>query len=105
VLDKCKGSAWWQTGLAEHVSSRAEVVVVGCMSDYCVRDTCRDAVERKNTVLLIHGAHGAYDRPAIFGAGIATPAHVVERQVEDALDTLGVIMMDMDDVPGIFDGR
>jgi nicotinamidase-related amidase len=50
VLDKHKGSAWWGTGLADLVSPRAEVVVVGCASDYCIRDTCRDAAERKNTV-------------------------------------------------------
>jgi nicotinamidase-related amidase len=53
IVDKTKTSAFSGTSLRDVISPRAEVVIVGCASDSCVRTTCRDALERGNTVRLI----------------------------------------------------
>jgi hypothetical protein len=125
VVDKRKTSAWSGTALDEMISPEAEVIVVGCASDSCVYRTCMDAVGRGNAVsfilfpmfehvlivclqvILIRDAHCSYDRAAMYSGphNAITSAKVIEHEVECRLEDEGVIVMDMDDVDGLFDGR
>ncbi|KAF7375679.1 Streptothricin hydrolase [Mycena sanguinolenta] len=105
VMNKRKGNAFAGTGLAEIVPVDAEVVVVGVMSDYSVKSTCRAALKRGNTVLLIRDAHGTYDHQELTENGRFTPAHEISAQVEEELDKAGAIVLDMSYLPGLFDGR
>jgi hypothetical protein len=58
-------------------------------------------------VLLIRDAHCAYDRAAMYSGphNVSIPAKLIEREVEQELEDAGVILMDMEDVPGIFHDR
>ncbi|KAJ7240168.1 Isochorismatase hydrolase [Mycena haematopus] len=105
VLDKCKSNAFAGTGLGELVASDAEVVVVGLLSEYSVRSTCKAALERGNTVLLIRGAHGTHDHKELTENGRFTPAEKISAQVEEELDKAGAIILDMGYLPGLFEGR
>ncbi|KAF7375678.1 Streptothricin hydrolase [Mycena sanguinolenta] len=105
LIDKRKGNAFDGTELGEIVPVDAEVVVVGVMSEYSVKSTCRAALQRGNTVLLISGAHGTYDHKELTEHRRFTPAHQISAQVEEELDKAGAIVLDMSYVPGLFDDR
>ncbi|KAJ7108905.1 Isochorismatase-like protein [Mycena crocata] len=105
LLDKRKSNAFFGTNLAELVGPDAEVVVIGLLSEYSIKSTCREALARGNTVLLIRGAHGTYDHVELVEGGRLTPADKISAKVEDDLDKLGAIVLDMKYLPGLFDGR
>ncbi|KAJ6522289.1 Isochorismatase-like protein [Mycena capillaripes] len=105
VLDKRKTNAFSGTTLSELVAPDAEVVVVGLMSEYSVKSTCRAALLRGNTVLLMRGAHGTYDHKELVEGGRLTPADKISAQVEEELDKAGAIILDMKYLPGLFEGR
>jgi hypothetical protein len=56
-------------------------------------------------VLLIHGAHGTYDRVEILHGGGITPASQIESEIEDELEEAGVHIFDMKDTLGLFTDR
>ncbi|KAF7311747.1 Isochorismatase hydrolase [Mycena indigotica] len=66
---------------------------------------CSAALARGNSVLLIRGAHGTYDRVEILYGGGLTPAKQVEAEIEGELEEAGVHLLGMEDVPAIFDDR
>ncbi|EPQ53905.1 Isochorismatase hydrolase [Gloeophyllum trabeum ATCC 11539] len=105
VVDKSKNNAFAGTRLAQLVPKDAEIVVVGMQSDFCVRATCSAALGRGNEVLLIRGAHGTYDRLEVFAGGGITPASKIEAEIEAELEEAGVVVLQMEDVPGIFTDR
>ncbi|KAJ7627226.1 Isochorismatase-like protein [Roridomyces roridus] len=104
VMDKEKSNAFTGTELGQLISPDEEIVVVGLLSDYSVKHTCRGALERGNTVILIRGAHGTYDHLEI-GGGRFTPAAKISAAVEEELDKAGVMVLDMKYLPDIFEGR
>ncbi|KAA1467263.1 Isochorismatase hydrolase [Dentipellis sp. KUC8613] len=103
VIDKHKNNAFAGTRLAELIPTDAEIVVVGLQSDFCIRATCSAALGRGNEVLLIRGAHATYDRHEVWAGGGVTPASFIERDIESELEEAGVALLDMTDVPGVFD--
>ncbi|KAF8143471.1 Isochorismatase-like protein [Mycena galopus ATCC 62051] len=105
LLDKRKTNAFSGTTLGELVPPDAEVVVVGLMSEYSVKSTCKAALLRGNSVLLIRGAHGTYNHQELTENGRFTPAEKISAQVEEELDKAGAIVLDMEDLPGLFEGR
>ncbi|KAJ6488971.1 Isochorismatase hydrolase [Mycena sanguinolenta] len=105
VIDTRKGNAFAGTELGEIVPVDAEVVVVGVMSEYSVKSSCRAALQRGNTVLLIRGAHGTYDHKELTENGRFTSAHKISTLVEEELDKAGAIVLDMSYMSGLFDGR
>ncbi|KAJ7642623.1 Isochorismatase-like protein [Mycena polygramma] len=105
LIDKRKTNAFLGTKLGELVAPDAEVVVVGLMSEYSVRATCRAALLRGNTVLLMRGAHGTYDHTELVEGGRVTRGEKISAQVEEELDKAGAIILDMNYLPGLFDGR
>lgn len=103
VIDKSKNNAFASgTGLGALVPPTAELVVVGCQSDFCVRATCSAALARGNEVLLIRGAHGTFDRDEVWNGGTVTPARVVQAEIEAELEEAGVVLLEMEDLPKIF---
>ncbi|KAI0050501.1 Isochorismatase hydrolase [Auriscalpium vulgare] len=102
VIDKLKNNAFAGTSLGELVAAEDELVVVGLLSDFCVRATCSTALGRGNGVLLIRGAHATYDRLEVWQGGGVTAAGVVETEIEAELEEAGVVLLDMSDVPGVF---
>lgn len=102
VVDKSKNNAFAGTRLPELIPIDAELIVVGCQSDFCVRATCSAALARGNEVLLIRGAHGTYDRDEVWNGGTVTPARTVEAEIEAELEEAGVVLLEMDDLPKIF---
>ncbi|TRM57064.1 Isochorismatase-like protein [Schizophyllum amplum] len=105
VLDKAKNNAFAGTPLGALVPARAELVVAGLLSDYAVAATCRAAVARGNEVILVHGAHAAYDRPeALYGGGVLEAGRL-EAQVESELEEIGVSVFEMEDLEAIFTDR
>ncbi|KAJ3485405.1 hypothetical protein NLI96_g4978 [Meripilus lineatus] len=105
IIDKLKNNAFAGTKLGELIRDDAEVIVAGMQSDFCIRATCSAALARGNEVLLIREAHATYDRLEAFHVGTVTPASTVEKEIEDELEEAGVILLDMTDVPSIFDNR
>ena len=69
VIDKSKNNAFAGTELGNLIPEDAEIVVVGLQSDFCVRSTCRTALGRGNTVLLIRGSHTTFDRLEVLHGG------------------------------------
>ncbi|KAG9316094.1 Isochorismatase-like protein [Chiua virens] len=102
VVDKKKNNAFAGTKLGDLIPENAEVTIVGMQSDYCVRATCRAALDRGNVVILIRGAHATFDRIEIWNGGSITKAHVIEGEIEAELDVAGVILVDMKDLPDLF---
>ncbi|KAJ7863377.1 Isochorismatase-like protein [Mycena leptocephala] len=105
VLDKRKSNAFAGTPLAELVAPDAEIVVVGLMSEYSIKSTCRAALLRGNTVLLMRGAHGTYDHQELIDGGRLTTAEKISAQIEEELDKAGAMILDMKYLPGLFEGR
>ncbi|KAJ7064534.1 Isochorismatase-like protein [Mycena amicta] len=105
VVDKRKNNAFAGTKLGEIVQEDAEIVVVGLQTDFSLRATCSAALARGNSVILIRGAHGTYDRVEILYGGGVTPAKQVEAEIEDELEEAGVHLLGMEDVGAIFDDR
>ncbi|PPR04524.1 hypothetical protein CVT24_013123 [Panaeolus cyanescens] len=105
VIDKRKNNAFRGTPLAELVPATAELVVVGFQTDHSIRATCQEGVKRGNEVLLIRGAHATHDRIEVLYGGGTTPASRIEGEVESELEDLGVHILDMKDLPGIFMDR
>ncbi|KAH9917268.1 Isochorismatase-like protein [Fomitopsis serialis] len=105
VLDKRKNNAFTGTALNELVHPDAELVVVGLESDFCVRATCSAALARGNDVLLIRGAHATYDRVEYWDGGTSTPAEKVQREIEEELEEAGVVLLDMADLPSLYEDR
>ncbi|KAI6035720.1 Isochorismatase-like protein [Pisolithus marmoratus] len=105
VVDKRKSNAFEGTNLSQLIHPTAEVIVVGMQSEYCIRATCSAALARGNEVILIRGAHATFDRVEIWNGGTVTKAHVIEGHVEAELDSAGVSLLDMKDVPLLFKDR
>ncbi|EIM90928.1 Isochorismatase hydrolase [Stereum hirsutum FP-91666 SS1] len=84
------------------------VVVVGCQTDFCIRATCSAALDRRNQVVLVRGAHGTYDRmdvPTPGGrrrAAVRSRAPVVQGEIEAELEEAGVVLVDVEDVEELF---
>ncbi|KAK0222930.1 Isochorismatase hydrolase [Armillaria gallica] len=105
VIDKKKNNAFAGTILGDLIVSDAEIVVVGLQSDFSLRATCSAALDRGNEVLMVRGAHGTYDRlEVLFGEGTTT-ASAVEAETEAELEEAGVCILEMKDLPGIFNNR
>ncbi|TFK50248.1 Isochorismatase hydrolase [Heliocybe sulcata] len=105
VIDKAKNNAFAGTQLGSLVPKDAEIVVVGTQSDFCVRATCSAALGRGNEVLLVKGAHGTYDRMEVWNGGGITEAAKIESEIEAELEEAGVVVLSMEDVPGLFTDR
>ncbi|KAF7327061.1 Isochorismatase domain-containing protein [Mycena kentingensis (nom. inval.)] len=105
VVDKKKSNAFSGTPLDEMIHPDAEIVVVGLMTEYSVKSTCKAAMARGNTVILMHGAHGTYDHVELANNGLVTRADKIVAQIEEELDIAGAMVLDMDLLPGVFDGR
>jgi len=105
VIDKVKDNAFTDKELSGLVSPDAQVVIIGMQSDFCVQATCAAALSRENMVLLIHGAHAAHDRLEVWENKAITPASSVEKGVEQKLEKAGVLVLDMSDVPSIWEDR
>ncbi|KAJ7200403.1 Isochorismatase-like protein [Mycena pura] len=105
VLDKRKNNAFSGTALDELIDPQAELIVVGIMSEYSIKSTCKVALDRGNTVLLIRGAHGTYNHIGLADGGAVTPAEKISAQVEQDLDLAGAIVLDMELLSGLFHGR
>ncbi|KAJ7816543.1 hypothetical protein B0H14DRAFT_3111703 [Mycena olivaceomarginata] len=91
--------------LGELIPPDAEIVIVGLQSDFSVRATCSAALGRGNEVLLIHGAHGTYDRIEVLYGGGVTSAAQIENDIEGELQEAGVHLLDMKDLNAIFHDR
>lgn len=122
VIDKKKNNAFAGTILGDLIVSDAEIVVVGLQSDFSLRASeatrvsshfgdpdfyvaCSAALDRGNEVLMVRGAHGTYDRlEVLFGEGTTT-ASAVEAETEAELEEAGVCILEMKDLPGIFNNR
>ncbi|KAF8143470.1 Isochorismatase-like protein [Mycena galopus ATCC 62051] len=105
VVDKRKNNAFAGSKLGELIPPDAEIVIVGLQSDFSVRATCSAALGRGNEVLLIHGAHGTYDRLEVLYGGGVTSAAQIEDDIEGELQEAGVHLLDMKDLAAIFDDR
>ncbi|KAF7789757.1 hypothetical protein EIP86_000703 [Pleurotus ostreatoroseus] len=103
VLDKTKNNAFAGTRLHEWICPEAEIVVVGMQSDFCISATCKAALDRGNTVILIRGAHATSDRLEVNTP--ITPAAQIEKQVEQEMEDLGVVLLDMSDLDDLFTDR
>ncbi|KAF9048904.1 Isochorismatase-like protein [Panaeolus papilionaceus] len=105
IIDKRKNNAFRGTPLGDLVPPTAEMVIVGFQTDHSIRATCQEGVKRGNEVLLIRGAHATHDRIEVLYGGGTTPASRIEGEVESELEDLGVHILDMKDLPGIFMDR
>lgn len=105
IIDKLKNNAFAGTELSGLIREDAEMVVAGMQSDFCIRATCSAALARGNEVILVREAHATYDRLEAFHTGTVTPAQTVEKEIEDELEEAGVVLLDMKDVPSIFNDR
>ncbi|KAJ7618070.1 Isochorismatase-like protein [Roridomyces roridus] len=105
VVDKRKNNAFAGTRLGELIATDAEIVIVGLQSDFSVRATCSAALGRGNSVLMIRGAHGTYDRLEVLYGGGVTPAARIEAEIEGELEEAGVSLLEMKDLEAIFDDR
>ncbi|KAJ6543544.1 Isochorismatase-like protein [Mycena vulgaris] len=105
LIDKRKSNAFSGTKLGELVAPDAEVVVVGLLSEYSIKSTCRAALLRGNTVLLMRGAHGTYNHIELVEGGTVKPADKISTKIEEELDKAGAIILDMSYLPGLFEGR
>ncbi|KAJ7016159.1 Isochorismatase-like protein [Mycena alexandri] len=105
VLNKRKSNAFAGTTLAGEIGTEAEIVVVGLLSEFSIKSTCKAALQRGNTVFLMTGAHGTYDHKDLVEAGRVIPAEKIQAQVEEELDKAGAIILDMKYLPGLFEGR
>ena len=56
-----------------------------------------------NTVILIRGAHATSDRLEVNTP--ITPAAQIEKQVENEMEDLGVVLLDMSDLDDLFTDR
>ncbi|KAF8640223.1 hypothetical protein AX16_010120 [Volvariella volvacea WC 439] len=105
VIDKRKNNAFAGTNLGDIVPIDAEVIMVGFQTDFAVRATCAAAILRGNEVLLIRGAHGTCDRIEVLHGGGIIPAARIVSEIETELEDLGVHLLDMKDLPGLFTDR
>jgi len=105
VIDKLKNNAFINTRLGTYICPEAEIVLVGTQSDFCIRATGNAAIQRGNEVLILRGAHAAYDRLEVWNGGTITPASKVEKEVEMVLEEAGAILLDMNDLPDLFADR
>ena len=103
VIDKTKNNAFAGTNLHEWICPEAEIVIVGMQSDFCISATCKAALERGNSVILIKGAHATNDRLEVNTP--ITPAATIEKQVEMELEDKGVILLEMSDLDDLFTDR
>lgn len=105
VIDKMKINAFAGTNLTDIIPENAEIVVVGFQTDFSIHATCIAALARGNEVLLIRGAHATYDRIEVLHGGGITPAKKIEAEIEAELEEVGVHLLDMKDLPGLFTDR
>ncbi|KAF7311736.1 Isochorismatase domain-containing protein [Mycena indigotica] len=105
VVDKRKNNAFAGTELGRIVAPEAEIVVVGVMSEYSVKSTVKAALARGNTVILMKGAHGTYDHVALDNDGNVTRADTIVAEIEEELDRAGAVVLDMEFLPNLFEGR
>ena len=105
VIDKRKNNAFAGTELGDVVPATAEIVVAGFQTDYSIRATCSAALGRGNEVLLIKEAHATCDRVEVLEGGGITSADKIEAEIEDELEEAGVHLLEMKDLPGLFEDR
>lgn len=105
VIDKKKNNAFAGTTLGDLIVSDAEIVVIGLQSDFSLRATCSAALDRGNEVLMVRGAHGTYDRLEVLFGEETTTANAVAAETEAELEEAGVCILEMKDLPGIFNNR
>ncbi|KAJ7727610.1 Isochorismatase-like protein [Mycena metata] len=105
VLNKRKSNAFAGTTLGDEIDAEAEIIVVGLLSEFSIKSTCKAALQRGNTVFLMAGAHGTYDHKDLVEAGRVIPAETIQTQVEEELDKAGAIILEMKYLPGLFEGR
>lgn len=103
VIDKTKNNAFAGTNLHQWICPEAEIVIVGMQSNFCISETCKAALERGNSVILIKGAHATDDRLEVNIP--ITPAAAIEKQVEMEMEDAGVILLDMADLDDLFTDR
>ena len=103
VIDKTKNNAFAGTNLHEWICPEAEIVIVGMQSDFCIAATCKAALQRGNSVILIKGAHATNDRLEVNTP--ITPASTIEKQVEMDMEDKGVILLEMSDLDDLFTDR
>ncbi|KAJ5233104.1 hypothetical protein N7468_006060 [Penicillium chermesinum] len=63
----------------------SKIVACGVQSDFCVRATCRGAVDAGFDVVLLQGAHSTYD-----SSDKGKTAEEIERDIEEELERTGV---------------
>jgi nicotinamidase-related amidase len=63
VLDKTTSDAFASTSLDNRLRALgvAEIVLVGCLSEHCIRDTALGALARSYAVTLVADGHGTCD--------------------------------------------
>lgn len=105
VLDKRKNNAFTGTELDTLISKEAEIVVAGFQTDFSVRATCGSALARGNEVILVKGAHATFDRIEVLNGGGITASSTIENDIEEELSEAGVHLLDMRDIPEIFQDR
>lgn len=105
VLDKLKNNAFTGTRLDELISPEAEIVVAGFQTDFSVRATCGHALARGNEVILVKEAHATFDRIEVLHGGGVTAASSIEAEIEEELSEAGVHILEMRDIPEIFEDR
>lgn len=73
--------------LAQELRDRGvdTIVAFGIQSDYCVRATCKGAVNAGFPVVLLQGAHSTYDN-----SETEQTAEEIEREIEEELKAIGV---------------
>ncbi|KAJ7057497.1 hypothetical protein C8F01DRAFT_1256761 [Mycena amicta] len=87
------------------IGPEAEIFVVRVLSEYSIKSTIKAALGRENTVILMRGAHGTYDHVELANHGNVTPEDKIVAQVEEQLDQAGAMILDMELLPNLFDGR
>lgn len=105
VVDKPKNNAFAGTDLEDMINPFAEIIVVGLQTHFDVKATCMHALRRGNSVMLIKEAHSTYDRDDTALGGEVKKANNIRRVIERELEDAGVVVLEMEDVPDIFNDR
>ncbi|KAF7311726.1 Isochorismatase domain-containing protein [Mycena indigotica] len=105
VIDKQRNNAFAEPALDRLIRPDVEVVIVGVTSEYAVKSTAKAAIERGNTVILIRGAHGTYDHTELNNHSHVNRGAKIAANVERELDKAGAMVLDMEFVPNLFEGR
>lgn len=90
LLDKRVADAFEDTALGTLLPPRAELVVAGLQSEFCIRATSLGALEHGHGVSLVRGAHATYDGER--------PAREISLEVERELAAAGARILDPADI-------